>query len=146
MVPRGLAAQDFVLEALGPEHNERDFAAWTSSVAHIHATPGFADRSWPHPMTLQENLADLEGHARDFVNRTGFTYTVLDPVARDVIGCVYIYPADDAVHDADVRSWVRASHASLDVALWLTVSAWLAAVWPFTAVAYGPRGETASTP
>ena len=31
-------------------------------------------------MTLAENLADLEMHARHFADRRGFTYTVLDPV------------------------------------------------------------------
>ena len=43
-------------------------------------------------MSLAENLADLEMHERDFENRAGFTYTVLDPESGDVIGCVYIYP------------------------------------------------------
>ena len=27
--------------------------------------------------------------------RRGFTYTVLDPESRDVIGCLYIYPSKD---------------------------------------------------
>jgi hypothetical protein len=43
-------------------------------------------------MTPEENRADLERHARDFAARSGFTYTVLDPSDRDVIGCVCIYP------------------------------------------------------
>ena len=64
-------------------------------------------------MSLEENLADLERHARDFADRTGFTYTVLDP-EDDVIGCVYVYPAGDDVHDARVLSWVRESRAELD--------------------------------
>lgn len=77
-----------MLRPLGPEHNERDHAAWSSSIDHIRATPGFAERSWPHPMSLAENLADLEAHARDFAERKGFTYTVLDPATNDVLGCV----------------------------------------------------------
>ena len=40
-VPLGLATDDFVLEPLGPEHNEADYAAWTSSLEHIRRTPGF---------------------------------------------------------------------------------------------------------
>ena len=44
-------------------------------------------------MTPEENLSDLEQHAQDFRDRVGFTYTVLDPVDRDVIGCVYLYPS-----------------------------------------------------
>lgn len=63
-----------------------------------------------------------------------------------MIGCVNIYPADDGVHDADVRSWVRASHASLDAVLWFHVSSWLAPpIWPFTAVAYGARDTASGT-
>ena len=31
-VPLELATSDFVLEPLGPEHNEQDYEAWTSSL------------------------------------------------------------------------------------------------------------------
>jgi hypothetical protein len=80
-------------------------------------------------MTLEENLADLERHARDFADRTGFTYSVLD--VDDVIGCVYVYPARDETHDARVQSWVCASRAELDAPLREAVAAWLASAWPF---------------
>ncbi len=40
---------------------------------------------------------------------------------------------------ADVRSWVRADRAELDVPLYAAVSAWLADAWPFTEVRYAPR-------
>ena len=68
-----------MLEPLGVEHNESDYDAWSSSIRHILATPGFEGSSWPHEMTLEENRRDLERHADDFAARTGFTYTVLDP-------------------------------------------------------------------
>ena len=138
-VPRGLETPEFLLEPLGPEHNEPDYDAWTSSLDHIAATPGFPWGSWPHEMAADENRADLERHADDFRNRTGFTYTVLDPASRDVIGCVYIYPAREGDRDAQVRSWVRASRAQLDVPLWRAVSKWLASDWPFGSVEYAPR-------
>ena len=146
--PRRLAAQAFVLEPLGPQHNETDYAAWSSSLEHIRATPGFARGSWPSESSLAENLADLEGHARDFASRRGFTYAVLDPADRNVIGCVYIYPPDDIdadpeadrdVHDASVRSWVRADRAELDQPLWRAVRRWLQAEWPFERVRYARR-------
>jgi hypothetical protein len=138
-VPSGLAADGFTLEPLGPQHNERDYAAWSSSIDHIRATPGFAEGSWPTSMTLAENLADLEGHQRDFAARAGFTYTVLDSASGDVIGCVYIYPSRDDQRDASVSSWVTAGRAELDVRLWQTVSHWLAAGWPFATVDYAVR-------
>ena len=145
-VPQGLVEEAFVLEPLGPQHNVADYAAWTSSLDHIRATPGFAEGSWPHEMSSDENLADLERHARDFEARTGFTYTVLDPSDRDVIGCVYIYPVRSADPSepgtepaASVRSWVSAARAELDVPLWRAVSAWIARDWPFTRVVYAAR-------
>ena len=138
-VPLGLETEEFVLEPLGPEHNDSDYEAWTSSLEHIRATPGFPWGAWPHEMTSDENRADLEMHAGDFRARKGFTYTVLDPARRDVIGCVYIYPVRDAGADAQARSWVRESHAHLDASLWRAVSDWLASQWPFARVEYAPR-------
>jgi hypothetical protein len=135
--PRGLEASDFRLEPLGPAHNERDHEAWSSSIEHIRASPGYPDGSWPRPMSLAENLADLERHASDFAAGRGFTYTVLD-AGDDVIGCVYVYPAEDDVHDASVQSWVRVSRAELDPVLRAAVAGWLASSWPFRRPLYQP--------
>jgi hypothetical protein len=139
--PLALALAELHLVPLGPEHNDSDHAAWTSSIAHIRATPGFEALSWPpeEGMSLVENLDDLERHARDFEERTGFTYTVLAPGTEEVIGCVYIYPAKDDAHDAQVRSWVCADRAELDSLLHGAVSRWLAERWPFERPLYAPR-------
>jgi hypothetical protein len=145
-VPLLLETPTFVLEPLGPEHNEQDYAAWTSSMEHIAATPGFADGSWPREMTPDENRNDLQRHADDFRSRRGFTYTVLDPADRDVVGCVYIYPPADGDADARTLSWVRVSHAHLDTPLWRAVSEWLDADWPFARVVYAPRVEARTSP
>ena len=139
-VPRALVCEEFWLEPLGPEHNEGDYRAWTSSIAHIRATPGFEGRPWPTPdMTLAENRGDLERHAEDFAARSGFTYTVLADDGDEIVGCVYIYPLADGRDGADVRSWVRADRADLDVPLHDAVSAWLREAWPFATIAYAPR-------
>jgi RimJ/RimL family protein N-acetyltransferase len=137
-VPRELVAAEFRLEPLGPQHNESDYAAWTSSMAHIAATPGFPWGTWPHPMPPEENLADLQRHAQDFASRTGFTYTVLASEGGRVIGCVYIYPAKSG-DGVNVRSWVTADRAELDVPLYDAVSFWLKNTWPFETVSYAPR-------
>lgn len=136
--PLGLADPRFVLEPLGPQHNERDYVAWTSSMEHIKATPGFVGRSWPHEMTLEENRADLERHQQEFADRTGFTYTVLDPADGDVVGCLYIYPPKDEP-GVRVSSWVRADRAELDVPLAQAVADWLRTAWPFARVRYVDR-------
>ena len=90
-------------------------------------------------MSLDENRGDLERHADDFRERRGFTYTVLDRPSGDIVGCVYIYPAREGDHDAQVLSWVRASRADLDVPLWRSVGDWMAADWPFGSVEYAER-------
>jgi RimJ/RimL family protein N-acetyltransferase len=139
VAPSSLETPQFRLEPLGPQHNEADYAAWTSSIEHIRRTPGWPDGTWPDRRPLTDNLRDLRRHADDFENRRGFTYTVLDPVTADVIGCVYIYPEPHGPNRAHVQSWVRASHAELDVPLWLAVSGWLEAEWPFETVTYAER-------
>ena len=133
-VPRRLETPSFVLEPLGPEHNERDHEAWISSIDHIRATPGFAGRTWPHPMPLEENLADLEAHRAKFAARTAFAYTVLDPRSEEVIGCVYVDPDASRAGGVTMRSWVRATRADLDQPLRATVTAWLERDWPFASV------------
>jgi hypothetical protein len=168
-VPAALVTDDFRLEPLGPQHNEADYAAWTGSMDHIRATPGFAGETWPHEMSLQDNLGDLEGHAKDFAERRGFTYTVLDSGSTEVIGCVYIYPRrgqkdsgqesggqgsgqKDSGQEsggqssggrggrpAKVQSWVRADRAALDSAVHDAVLAWLERDWPFGEIDYAPR-------
>jgi hypothetical protein len=126
------------LEPLGPEHNERDYAAWTSSMEHIRSLPGYPDGRWPREMSPAENLSDLERHARDFAGRSGFTYTVLDPT-DDVVGCLYIYPSKDGVHDARVQSWLRESSAGHEEEFRQAVAGWLVSdAWPFERPLYEP--------
>jgi len=136
--PLGFAVGGFRLEPLGPQHNERDYAAWSSSIEHIRRSPGYPDGRWPRQMTIDENLADLERHARDFAARKGFTYTVLD-ASDDVVGCVYVYPAGDGIHDAVVQSWVRESEAAHDDAFRHAIADWVtSAAWPFQRPVYEP--------
>ena len=140
--PAGLTHAAFRLRPLGPEHNVSDFAAWSASVEHIRRTPGFEGRSWPRPMTLEQNRDDLVRHADDFVARRGFTYTVLAPDDDTVIGCVYVYPSDRPGFDAECSSWVRTTDAPLDPVLYGVVADWLAESWPFARVDYAVRPGT----
>lgn len=137
-VPTKATFGELRLVPLGPEHNAADYAAWTSSIDHIRATPGFPDGSWPRPMSLHENLRDLERHAEDFRLRRGFTYTVLD-TNGEVVGCVYIYPSKNEHVDAQVLSWVRDDRSHLDLPLYEAVRAWLRDHWPFETLEYRER-------
>jgi hypothetical protein len=149
VVPRTLHGSGFVLVPLGPEHNDSDHAAWSGSIEHIHATPGFTAAlwqgdEWPYPMSAEANLADLQMHAREFAAREAFAYSVLEDRGDDsidVIGCVYIDPDPDAgvQSAAMVRCWVRADRADLDPLLAATVAEWLQTDWPFAAVRFPGR-------
>lgn len=134
--PTSLVADEFKLEPLGPQHNRADLAAWTSSINHIRATPGYPDGEWPpaEGMSEEDNLADLTGHAADFAARKGFTFTVQDPADDDVIGCVYLYPARSPDHQVSAKSWVRADRAELDAPLADAVARWLKDDWPWRRV------------
>jgi len=145
-VPRSLRGPGFVLEPLGPRHNDSDHRAWGSSIQHIRATPGFdpADwggDSWPFPMTADQNLSDLIMHAEEFDRHEAFAYTVLDGDGgmAEVIGCVYIDPDIEARADAMVRSWVRADRAALDALVATAVCDWLRNQWPFGSVRFPGR-------
>jgi hypothetical protein len=136
-VPRELRAARFRLEPLGQQHNTADLAAWMSSIAHIRTTPGFEGGDWPPDagFSAEANLADLVRHDDEFERRVAFAYTVLAPDTDDVIGCLYVNPGPRA-GSVDVRSWVRADVADLDIVLRHTVRQWLAEAWPFDEVVY----------
>lgn len=143
--PTSLTTDRFRLEPLGPQHNEADLAAWTSSIEHIRATPGYPDGSWPplDGMSTERNLQDMHRHADDFAARRGFTFTVLHPHSGDVIGCLYLYPSPTEGHDVVAQSWVRADHAHLDQPLVDTVRGWIGTAWPWERVNYLDRGASA---
>jgi RimJ/RimL family protein N-acetyltransferase len=140
VLPPPLTTAEFRLEPLGPQHNGPDHAAWTTSIDHIRATPGFAGRDWPsEPMSSAENEADLRRHAADFAQRTGFAYAVLAAPSGEYVGCIYFYPPRSAEFDVDVRSWVRHDRAHLDEPLHDAVSRWLSECWPWRAPDYAER-------
>jgi hypothetical protein len=126
----------FRIMPIGPEHNERDYRAWNSSIDHIRRSPGFEKYDWPREMTAEQNLSDIVRHAEEFRQRSGFMYTVM--TGCDVIGCVHICPAD-AAGRAKVFSWVRADKASLDGVLYRVVQKWLRDAWPFEGIVYASR-------
>jgi RimJ/RimL family protein N-acetyltransferase len=136
-VPARFEGPGFHLEPLGPVHNERDHEAWMSSIENIRATPGMEAGVWPTPMTIQENMRDLEMHASEFTDREAFAYSVLD--GDEVIGCIYINPPQDPDTDARVRSWVTADRPDMDSVVWRAVTRWLQGAWPFQRFEYSAR-------
>lgn len=143
-VPPPPSGAVFLFEPLAPHHNERDHAAWMSSIDHIRATPGFApgdrgDDRWPVPMSLGDNLVDLTMHEREFVEGVAYAWSVLDPATAEVIGCVYVDPDPTGAAEATVTCWVTASRAALDDDLAVAMRDWLRDEWPLRSVRFPGR-------
>jgi hypothetical protein len=91
----------------------------------------------PASMTVEEDRADLERHAREIEAHESFNYALLDAAEERLFGCVYIDPPADADvaagHDAVVSWWVvdDAVGTELERGLDEFVPRWLATNWPF---------------
>jgi hypothetical protein len=140
----------FSLEVLSPHFAAQDYAAVTTSADEIRHVFGPAN-GWPAPgIRFEENLADLERHAREFADRVAFAYAMVSPDHERYLGCLYIKPIKSkldpdprkAAFDAQAFFWLS-SLANRDSRLAPRVlddvQAWLKSAWPFRAVAFPGR-------
>jgi len=138
-VPATLETDRFRLRMLSINDVEKDYEAVMESRELLHAQFG---GPWPREgFTLQENLADLKKHQREFEQREAFAYTVVSLDESRILGCVYINPSEDKDTDAEVYMWVRQSefYKGLDPILFETVKKWLKETWLFEVVKYPGR-------
>ena len=111
----------------------RDFEA-----INARAAPDGTPDPWSDT-TLEENLVDLGWHQKEFELRRSFAYTVVAPDESKVLGCVYLYPSDEA--EVEVRLWVRreAYAEGLDPVLEREVRSWIDTTWPFQTAVWPDR-------
>ena len=138
VVPQTLDTAEFRLRMLSVHDVVKDYEAVMSSVAHCKTVWG---GEWPEGLSLTQNLIDLGWHQKEFQTRRSFAYTVVDPGDTEVLGCVYILPTQKRGYEAEVYLWARQRELAggLETRLAAAVRAWLAAQWPFHAVAYPGR-------
>ena len=137
-VPPTLETERFRLRMLSVDDVEKDYEAVIESQELLRSGGG----SWPRDgFTIEENLADLERHQQEFLNREAFAYTVVSLDESRVLGCVYINPARKIGADAEVYMWARKSEhdLGLDRVLFQTVKRWIGELWPFDIVVYPGR-------
>ena len=93
----------------------------------------------PATMTVEQDRADLERHAREIDAHESFNYALLDAAEERLFGCVYIDPTDEPDADALVSWWVVDDAVGTEVerALDALVPRWLAEEWPFRAPRIG---------
>jgi hypothetical protein len=134
-VPERLEHERFRLRMLTVNDVVKDFEAINARVA-----PDGRDDPW-FGTSLEQNLVDLGWHQKEFELRRSFAYTVVAPDESKVLGCVYLYPSDEA--DVEVRMWVRreAWDDGLDPVLEAAVREWIAEQWPFATASWPGRDE-----
>lgn len=135
--PTTLDTERVHLEPLGPEHAELDFEAFMSSREHLLATLHWG--SWPgEDATVESNRNDLERHAREFVDREGYAFTVLTPDQSRCVGCVYMNPVPTGPegYGAALAYWVVADEldSDLDRDLVASLLDWIENDWPFSSL------------
>ena len=137
-VPTVLETDRFRLRMLSVDDVEKDYEAVIESAELLHSMGS----TWPREgFTIEENLADLQRHQQEFLDRKAFAFTVVSLDERRVLGCVYINPTKEQGYDAIAYMWVRQSEydKGLDPLLFQTVKEWLETSWPFSAVYYYGR-------
>ena len=144
-VPEGLGNAEFRLRMLQATDVDRDYDAVISSREQLLIRSG---GDWPvEGFSLAENLADLQRHEQEHLERKAFTYTVMNSSAPECLGCVYMNPlaplmerlnasaqASSSAQEsaAYVSFWVRSSRLAdnLDERLLAALRSWFKEEWP----------------
>jgi hypothetical protein len=143
-VPEEVRTERVWLRPLSTTDVELDFDAVTSSAPMLRA---WSQSDWPADgFSPVDNLADLERHEREHLERRAFTFTVMNPEGTRCLGCVYLEPVwpeerplcDGARVAAHVGFWVRTSEipADLDRHLLATLRSWIQDEWAFERVVF----------
>lgn len=89
-IPEYFEHEGFCFEVLHPKHVELDYQALMKSVDFLRR---WSNSPWPEDhFSVEDNLIDLEWHYAEFMEKIAFTYTILDQLKTNCLGCVYIRP------------------------------------------------------
>ena len=137
--PPGVLDTDRVhLEALGPEHTDRDLGALSGSREHLiqsmHWGPLFEGG-----FDRDDDLKAMQGHRGEFDRREAYAYAGLAPDDRNkYLACVYINPSSGSPQQpaALLKYWVIEDEmaTNLDSHLFTSLMEWLQNDWPFETV------------
>ena len=109
--PRMATFGQFVLEVLAPQFVDEDYAVVIGSTSVL---TGLFGQSWPEGLTLEENLADLIRHEREFDNDQAFAW-IIRSEAGLYLGCAYLYPTPEKRGEGRVFTWIRDREDRLDL-------------------------------
>ena len=120
----------------------------------MQAVMGSQERLWsiygqawgwpPSTMTVDQDRADLAHHEAEIERHESFNYALFDPGETELLGCVYIDPAQKSGADAEISWWVVDALVGgpIEAALDNLIPRWITAEWPFTRPRYIGRDLT----
>jgi hypothetical protein len=147
-VPEALLTEEFLVRPLRATDVALDYDAVISSRAELLLGSG---GTWPREgFTLEENLADLQQHEQEHLDRIAFTYTIMNPAETECLGCIYIGPLKRLLgndggsgeylsdNTAYVSFWVRQRRLAgrLDRRLLQALIPWFQNEWSFSHVLF----------
>src|SRR5947209_9808156 len=147
-VPEELRTGEFLVRPLRATDVTLDYDAVISSRAELLLGSG---GTWPREgFTLEENLADLQRHEQEHLDRVAFTYTIMNPAETECLGCLYIGPLERLIGrgagngeylsdgTAYVSFWVRQNRLAdhLDRRVLQALIPWFRNEWSFLHVLF----------
>ena len=120
----------------------------------MHAVMGSQERLWsiygeawgwpPATMTAEQDREDLAHHEAEAERGEGFNYALFDAGETELLGCVYIEPAQKTGADAEISWWVVdwLVGGEIERALDAFVPGWIRDDWPFTSPRFIGRDLT----
>ena len=129
------------LRPIHADDTELDMPAVMGSRERLWSIYGEAWGWPPATMTAEQDREDLQRHWDEVQAHESFNYALFDDAETELLGCVYIDPADKPGADADISWWVRDEHVGSEVeaAVAELVPRWIAEQWPFQAPRYVGR-------
>jgi RimJ/RimL family protein N-acetyltransferase len=83
-------------------------------------------------MSVDQDRDDLARHESEIARHESFNYALFDPGETELLGCVYIDPAEKSGADAEISWWVVDALVGgpIEAALDDMVPRWVASAWP----------------
>lgn len=147
-IPSELIQNRFQFEVLHPKHVKLDYQALMKSKDFLHR---WSNSPWPEDhFKVEDNLIDLEWHYAEFMEKTAFTYTILDKDKANCLGCIYIRPVtsipslspnEKAILDPFqffISYWVISEirNTQLEKEIFSAIRGWLMSEWQFRSVLF----------
>jgi hypothetical protein len=127
VIPQEVVLGDFRLSMLTAADLDEDMAAIEESAVALDNIFG---NGWPRGLTREKDLADLERHHREFIDRRAYAWVINDE-SGGYIGCAYLRPDMDQRGVAKAVHWMRSSAAGRGPAFAALFHDWLRGPdWP----------------